>query len=74
MDESQAAAAARNAVGLCFDCTNARKLTNAKGAVFFRCEKSRDDETLLAYPPLPVRACHGFVSAAEGGASPRASG
>ncbi|MBW2295288.1 MAG: hypothetical protein JRG94_23715 [Deltaproteobacteria bacterium] len=55
----------RNAVGLCFDCRHARKLANSKGNEFYRCEKAREDDSLTAYPPLPVSACHGFEAAGE---------
>lgn len=51
----------RAAIGQCVDCVHARKLTSAKGSEFYRCERSSEDDTLLAYPPLPVLGCHAFV-------------
>lgn len=52
-------------VGQCVLCAHSRKLTSAKGSDFYRCEKAREDETLLAYPPLPVRDCRAFERGRE---------
>ena len=59
-DDSKKQARERAAIGQCVDCAHARKLTSAKGSDFYRCEQSREDDTLLAYPPLPVQGCHAF--------------
>jgi len=55
---SDAAVALR--VGLCVRCTHAAVQGSAKGSEFWRCRAADDDERLLRYPPLPVRACHAF--------------
>ena len=64
-DESETTSALRKTVGLCIDCRHARRLLNAKGNAFFRCEKAREDDSLSAYPPLPVSTCHAFAAATE---------
>jgi len=48
-------------VGLCLRCMHARRQESAKGSVFFRCLRARDDPRFRPYPPLPVRACPGFA-------------
>jgi hypothetical protein len=50
----------RQRVGLCFGCRSARRVTSAKGSTFFRCARAKGDPAYRDYPPLPVRACHGF--------------
>lgn len=67
-DESQMTSRRRDEVGLCIECRHARRLVNAKGNEFFRCEKAREDDSLMAYPPLPVSACHAFAAGGAGGA------
>lgn len=47
-------------VGLCSRCRHARRLTSAKGSVFYRCGRASDDPAYRDYPPLPVRTCPGF--------------
>jgi hypothetical protein len=63
-DEEGLMSELREAVGLCVDCDHARKLTNAKGNDFYRCEFAKIDESFTAYPPLPVRSCRGYAAAA----------
>jgi hypothetical protein len=52
-------------VGLCFSCSHARKLTSAKGSDFYRCGKAAEDDSLKAYPPLPVTICPAYSRAAS---------
>lgn len=52
-------------VGLCFTCRYARLLTSAKGSGFYRCEKAAEDDSLVAYPPLPVTRCRAYSRAAS---------
>lgn len=51
-------------VGLCFTCRYARRLTSAKGSGFYRCEKAAEDDSLVAYPPLPVTRCRAYSKSA----------
>jgi hypothetical protein len=51
----------RARVGLCATCAHARSIQSAKGSEFWLCEKSKTDPRFKKYPPLPVRACLGFV-------------
>ena len=53
----------RTRVGLCAACAQARRLVSPKGSVFFRCGRAAEDPDFRDYPPLPVRACAGFVEA-----------
>lgn len=46
-------------VGLCVRCTNARRITSAKGSTFWMCSAP----TLPKYPPLPVLRCVAFRAA-----------
>lgn len=51
-------------IGLCSVCVHARAVTSGNGSTFLLCEAAKDDPTLRKYPPLPVRACHGYHRAA----------
>jgi hypothetical protein len=44
-------------VGLCARCTNARRITSAKGSTFWMCTAPG----LPKYPPLPVVRCVAFA-------------
>ena len=57
-------------VGLCAACRFARVQKSAKGSVFWRCSRAAQDDRLLPYPPLPVRACVGFEAGARPDLSP----
>jgi len=46
--------------GLCDSCRHQRLVSNTRGSVFSRCERSRTDERFPKYPRLPVRECVGF--------------
>jgi hypothetical protein len=50
----------RKRVGLCADCRYAQKIKSDRGAVFYRCERSRTDPTFPKYPRLPVVQCSGY--------------
>lgn len=47
-------------VGLCFSCAWARRITNRRGSVFFRCSRAESDTRFVRYPPLPVKECVGY--------------
>lgn len=47
--------------GLCGACRNAREVSSSRGSVFVLCELSAIDARFPRYPPLPVRACGGYV-------------
>jgi hypothetical protein len=53
-------------VGLCHGCRHARRLTSAKGSVFYLCSRARHDPAFREYPPLPVRTCEGYELSDEG--------
>ena len=53
----------RRRVGLCARCTNARRITSAKGSTFWMCNAPG----LPKYPPLPVVRCVAFAPAAPAG-------
>ena len=57
--------AERRRVGLCADCTHARRLVSAKQSVFWRCGLAAREPAYREYPPLPVRACAGFATPDE---------
>jgi len=52
----------RSTVGLCVDCTNARRVQTNRGSVFVLCDLSRNDPQFAKYPRLPVLACAGHCS------------
>ena len=54
-----------DAVGLCGACAHARRITSARGSVFWRCARSATDPRFAKYPALPVRACAGFEASAR---------
>jgi hypothetical protein len=47
-------------VGLCARCAHAAVQRSARGSEFWRCRGADTDPALKRYPPLPVRACHGY--------------
>jgi hypothetical protein len=47
-------------VGLCGDCTHARKVESERGSVFLLCELALVDARFPKYPRLPVLACDGY--------------
>jgi len=53
-------------VGLCSRCRHTRRLSSAKGSVFYRCGRARSDPAFREYPPLPVRMCGGYEPMEEG--------
>jgi hypothetical protein len=53
-------------VGLCADCEFVRRIVSAKGSEFIQCGRAKHDPTYLQYPPVPVRDCEGYRSAAKG--------
>ncbi|MBI3458575.1 MAG: hypothetical protein HY002_22610 [Candidatus Rokubacteria bacterium] len=55
-------------MGLCGDCQWARRVTSARGAVFFRCRRAETDPAYPKYPPLPRLRCAGYEP--ESGAEP----
>lgn len=48
------------AVGLCLKCQYVRMVKNARGSVFFLCEKSKTDAQFPKYPAMPIIACPGY--------------
>jgi hypothetical protein len=51
---------AANNLGLCANCTHARRITTDKGSLFLQCQLSFADQRFAKYPALPVLACSGF--------------
>lgn len=47
-------------VGLCARCAYARRVTTARGSLFWLCQRSEADPRFRKYPTLPVRRCPGF--------------
>jgi hypothetical protein len=47
-------------VGLCLDCTHARKIDSARGSCFYLCALSESDPAFPKYPRLPVIQCSGY--------------
>lgn len=48
-------------VGLCSSCRNVRRITSAKGSVFYMCELSALNPAYAKYPQLPVISCPGYA-------------
>jgi hypothetical protein len=46
--------------GLCARCSFMKKITSAKGSVFYQCGRSATDPRFPKYPRLPVLRCRGF--------------
>lgn len=46
--------------GLCATCEHLRLLAS-KRSVFVRCGLAETDPAFVRYPPLPVRACPGYL-------------
>lgn len=67
-EESQRAGglAKSEAVGLCFDCVNARVIRSDRGSIFYLCGLSATDPTFAKYPRLPVVSCTGYQRAPAG--------
>ena len=55
----------RRDVGLCARCQHGIVQRSAKGSEFWRCGAAEQDERLLRYPPLPVRACPAYTELQE---------
>ena len=53
-------------VGLCASCRNARIIPGAKGATYYLCELSAENETYPRYPRLPVLSCPGYAGTGHG--------
>jgi hypothetical protein len=54
-------------VGLCSVCRFARVQRSARGSVFWRCSRAREDPRLVPYPPLPVRRCPAYGAGSPAG-------
>lgn len=52
---------ARPDAGLCATCTHARTIQSSHGSIFLLCQLSVTDPRFPRYPPLPVRACAGYL-------------
>jgi len=50
----------RARIGLCVDCTHARKIESSRGSKFYFCGLSLTNENFPKYPRLPVLECEGF--------------
>lgn len=55
--------------GLCGHCRHCR-LVDSGRAVFYLCERARDDRRYPKYPPIPVRACPGYDARHPSGDGP----
>ncbi len=51
--------------GLCSDCEHARRVTSARGSVFFLCAMHDRDPRFAKYPRLPVLRCSGYRKSGE---------
>lgn len=61
-----------NEIGLCKTCAFARRVSTARGSVFWRCGRADRDASYARYPRLPVLSCSGFeaeLAAARGRAA-----
>ncbi len=47
--------------GLCATCRFAAVKDTRRGTTYLRCTRAEWDDRLVRYPPLPVRACPGYV-------------
>jgi hypothetical protein len=52
-------------VGLCASCTQVRRITSDRGAVFYLCTLSALDPRFPKYPGLPVFSCSGYEKRSE---------
>ena len=52
--------------GLCGGCAHAAAVATRRGSVFLRCGLHDSDPRFAKYPPLPLRACPGFLGRTEG--------
>jgi hypothetical protein len=50
-------------IGLCGDCTHARRITSDRGATFYQCGLAATDPSFPKYPRLPVLECRGYAPA-----------
>lgn len=48
-------------IGLCLDCTHARRLESDRGSEFYFCGLSATDPRFPKYPRLPVFHCTGYA-------------
>ena len=53
------------ALGLCSICRFVKRQDTRRGAVFYRCGRSEEDESYRQYPPMPVIECRGFEAVAD---------
>jgi hypothetical protein len=56
----------RARIGLCADCTHARRIESARGSEFYFCGLSATDENFPKYPRLPVLQCSGYAAKSSG--------
>ena len=47
--------------GLCATCAHAEAVSSSRGSTFVLCGLSLTDSGFRKYPPLPVRACDGYL-------------
>jgi hypothetical protein len=45
--------------GMCENCRHVRRLSNARGSVFYLCERAVSDARFARYPRLPMLRCDG---------------
>ena len=50
----------RARIGLCADCTHARRIESSRGSEFYFCGLSATDANFPKYPRLPVLVCSGY--------------
>ena len=48
-------------VGLCLDCTHARRIESDRGAKFYLCGLAAVNPAFRKYPALPVVSCAGYA-------------
>jgi hypothetical protein len=51
--------------GLCNDCQHAKRVTSARGSVFFLCGMHDRDARFAKYPRLPMVQCSAYGKNAE---------
>lgn len=47
-------------IGLCIDCQYMRKITSARGSIFYQCGRSASNPNFPKYPRVPVIECSGY--------------
>jgi hypothetical protein len=60
MNAEDQSAAERFRVGLCADCTHARRIESRRGSVFYMCELAATNPEFAKYPRLPMISCGGY--------------